>query len=98
MIASELSNSLLLDLIRVVTIGASLCASFRILTYRRDGRFKRGISFMAWALAFFLLSQAITVALVPSASPSLSSAGISVIIMLSVLKSRGNVANFLRSD
>lgn len=86
------------DLIRVVTMVASVAASIPILFYRCQGRFKPSVSLIAWALAFFMLAQAISAAFVADAAPGFYQAGITTLLAFLVWRSRGNVARLLRCD
>lgn len=86
------------DFVRMVTVIASIIASFRIITYRRQGRFKRSVSLVAWALAFFMGAQAISVAFEPSSSPGFYQAGIALFVAVAICRSRGNVSKLLRCD
>lgn len=86
------------DLIRVVTMIASVAASIPILFYRCQGRFKISVSLIAWALAFFMLAQAISTAFVADSAPGFYQAGITTLLAFLVWRSRGNVSKLLRCD
>lgn len=86
------------DFVRMVTIVASMVASFRILTYKRQGRYKFSVSLLAWALAFFMIAQAISSAFVSESSPGFYQAGITLFLAFLVWRSRGNVSKLMRCD
>lgn len=80
------------ELLKLITIAASVTAAIRIITYRRDGKFKRHFSVVAWALAFLMCAQAINVALVSSASPTFYQAGIALIVSFALIRCKGNIS------
>lgn len=86
------------DILRLVTMAASAIAAFRIVMYRCQGRYKFGVSLIAWALAFFMSAQAISIAFMPSAAPGFYQAGIAIILMIGLCRSKGNVSHLLRGD
>ena len=86
------------DTVRLVTMLASVAAAVPILFYRCQGRYKFSVSLLAWALAFFMIAQAISAAFVSESSPGFYQAGITLFLAFLVWRSRGNVSKLMRCD
>lgn len=86
------------EAVRLVTVVASIAASLPILFYRCQGRYKFSISLLAWALAFFMIAQAISAAFVSESSPAIYQAGITSVMAFLIWRSRGNVSKLMRCD
>lgn len=79
-----------------VAVIANLVTAARLILYRRGGsQFKRGMSVIAWALIVLTGGYAIDV--VFNATPvSPYGSGLSVVLMILVLRAHGNVSKVVR--
>lgn len=80
-----------------ITIVSSGLTAIRLVTYERNGRFKRSMSLLAWALICCTGAQSIYLFFYLTPIPFWH-AGISVVIGIMAFKSRGNVSCFFRGE
>ena len=80
-----------------ITILASAVAALRLVTYSERNKFKRCYSVAAYLMMVCLTSQAIYLAFY-HAPVGFWQAGITLILMVSLLVSRGNVSGFFKDQ
>lgn len=82
-------------ILTIITVSACLITVLRVLTYKHDGKCKRTLSLVAAALSLCMFGQAINL-IFYSYPASFYDAGMSLLVMVALLKSKGNVSCFFR--
>lgn len=85
-------------IVAIIIAVTSAVTALRLITYNRgNSRYRRPVSIVAYALIVCSGAQAIDV-IFNHAQPSVWQAGLSTILMMLVLRSKGNVSCFIDGE